>query len=221
MTVALTISETIDGTAVSDSLAGGGTGVDMGSVTNNSFAPLTDKTLNQGHQDIFIRHDGNNEITDVKTFLQEYGVGTGFTYGGADTAANDIAQLFSYGNTSGNSKNNGDGLSAGIWIDMDWDSNDTTRFDQANFPTVVKIYGDNTTDGIDLASAFLARNEAMVYDSGGETAASAPVDGEIGPSGSTTLGDNFHAKLRIYLPQSATDGGIIQWEWVCAYAFTD
>ena len=221
MAVALVISETLDGVAVNDALAGGGVGVDMGNATNNSYAPLVDKILNQGEQPIYVRHDGNNEITDVKTFLQQYGVGTGFTYGGAKTAALDIAQLFSYGQTSGNSKNNADGLSAGIWIDMDWDSNDTTRFDQANFPTVVKIYGDNGTDGIDLASAFTANSAGMVYDSGGETAAAGGVSGTIGESGNTVLGDNFHAKLRIQLPQLATDGGILQWEWVVAYAFTD
>ena len=222
MTVALTISETLNGSAVSDSLAGGGTGVDLGAVTNNSYAPLINKTNNQGQQDLYVRHDAvNNQITEVGTFIQTYGVGTGFSYGGGDSAAGDFTTLSNFGNTSGSSKNNADGLSSGLWIDMDWDSNDTTRFDQLNFPTVVKIYGDGGTDGIDLASAFVAREEGMVYDSAGETAASAPVSGEIGKSGDTVLGDNFHAKLRIYLPAAATTGGILQWEWVVKYSFTD
>ena len=220
MAVVLTISETLGGGAISDALAGGGTGVDVGPVTNNSYAPLTDKINNQGEQDIFVSHDGVASITDAGIFLQTFGVGTGFSYGGADSAAADYAQLIAYGNASGSSKNNGDGLSGGLWVDMDWDSNDTTRFDQANFPAVVKIFGDAGTDGIDLASAFTLATAGMVYDSGGETSASAPVAGEIGPSGSTTLGDNAHSKYRIYLPQAASAGGIIQWEVVYRYSFT-
>lgn len=220
--VTLTISETLDGTAVADALAGGGSGVDLGAVTNNSFAPIIDKSNNQGQQDLYIRHDAsNNPITDCITFIQEYGTGTAFSYGGADTAANDIAKMINFGFTSGSSKNNADGLSKGLWIDQDWDSNDTTRFDHSNFPLLVKIYGDNNTDGIDLASGFVAGAEAMVYDSGGETAAGTPVAGQVGKNGDTVLGDNFHAKLRAYLPDSATDGGIVQFEWVFAYSYTD
>jgi hypothetical protein len=223
MAVSLTISETLDGAQVSDSLAGGGTGVDLGSCSNNSFAPLVNKTLNQGRQNLYIRHDAVvDPITDVKTFIQQYGVGTGFTYGGADSAANDYSLLVSLGQASGSSKNNNDGLSGGLWIDMDWDSNDTTRFDHANFPTLVKIYGDSGTDGISLASAFQIRNEAMVYDNGGgEAAPSAPVNGTIGRQGApTVLGDNAHINLRFYLPNAHTQGGIAQWEVVSAFSYT-
>lgn len=218
--VALTIAELIDGTQVADSLQGGGTGVDLGPVNNNSYAPVTSKAANTGKQDLFIQHDGTEKITDVKTFVQQYGVGTGFTYGGNASAAADYASLKSLGNASGNSKNNNDGLSGGLWIDMDWDAVTANQFDQANFPTVVKIYGDNLTDGTDLATAFLVNAAAMVYNAAGETAASAGVSGEIGPSGSTTLGDAAHCKLRIYLPNSHATGGYMQWEWVVAYSFT-
>lgn len=221
MAVSLTVSETIDGSAVADALAGGGTGVDLGSVINSSFAPVTDKSLNQGKQDLYIRHDAvTDEITDTGTFIQEFGTGTGFTYGGAQTAAADFTTLKSLGNASGSSKNNADGLSGGLWIDMDFDSNDTTRFDQASFPSVVKIYGDNGTDGQDLASAFDIETAGMVYDAPGETAATAPQTGKIGISTDTALGTNFHAQLRIYLPTTHPDGGIIQWEWVIKYSFT-
>jgi hypothetical protein len=221
MTVLLTISETLGGAAVADSLAGGGTGVDLGSVVNNQYAPITLKSANTGHQDLFISHDAVlDPITDVKTFIQQYGVGTGFTYGGADTAANDFTTLVNLGNASGSSKNNADGLSGGIWIDMDWNASTANQFDQANFPTLVKIYGDGLTDGVDLASAFILKADAMVYDAPPETAAGTPVDGQIGISGDTTLGDTAHVKLRIYIPNAFSDGGIIQWEWVIAYSFT-
>ena len=45
MAVTLTVSESIDGAAVSDALSGGGTGVDLGSVINGSFTPVTDKIV--------------------------------------------------------------------------------------------------------------------------------------------------------------------------------
>lgn len=221
MAVSLTVSESINGTAVADSLAGGGSGVDMGSCVNSSFCPVTDKSLNQGEKSLYIRHDAvNNPITDVKFFIQQYGVGTGFTYGGAQSAATDYATMQSLGQASGSSKNNADGNSGGLWIDMDWDSNDTTRFDQASFPSIVKIHGDGGTDGIDLASAFGLITNAMVYDAPGETAATAPVAGQIGISTDTALGTRAHINLRLYLPSTHPDGGIIQFEWVIAYSFT-
>jgi hypothetical protein len=221
MTVLLTVSETLDGSAVADALAGGGTGVDLGSVVNNSYAPVILKSANTGGQNLFIRTDAViDPVTDVKTFIQTYGVGTGFTYGGADTAAGDFTTLKNLANASGSSKNNGDGLSGGLWIDMDWDASTTNQFDQGSFPTLVKIYGDGLTDGIDLASAFTLKANAMVYAAPSETAASAPVDGQIGIDGDTALGDNAHVKLRIYVPNSFSDGGIVQWEWVIAYSFT-
>lgn len=221
MTVLLTVSETLDGAAVADALAGGGTGVDLGSVVNNSYAPVILKSANTGAQNLFISHDATiDPITDVKTFLQTYGVGTAFTYGGADTAANDFTTLKNLANASGSSKNNNDGLSGGLWIDMDWDASTTNQFDQGTFPLVVKIYGDGLTDGISLASAFTLKADAMVYNAPGETAASAAVDGQIGKAADTVLGDAAHVKLRIYVPNSFTDGGIVQFEWVIAYSFT-
>jgi hypothetical protein len=221
MAVLLTISETINGSAVADSLAGGGTGVDFGSVVNNQYAPLIDKTLNTGAKTLYIRHDATiDPITDVKTFIQEYGVGTGFTYGGADSAAGDYTTLVNLGNASGSSKNNADGNSGGLWIDMDADASTTNQFDQANFPALVKIYGDNNTDGINLGSAYQLVGDAMVYDAPGETLASAPVAGQIGKANDTVLGDNAKCKFRIYLPDTYSDGGIVQWEAVVAYSFT-
>lgn len=222
MSVTLTVSETLNGAGVSDALAGGGTGIDLGAVVNNQYAPIIDKSANTGAQNAFIRHDATiDPITSVKTFIQQYGVGTGFTYGGARTAALDYTSMKNLGNNSGSSKNNADGLSGGLWIDMDWNASAANQFDQASFPLLVKIFGDNLTDGIDLASAFALKSDAMVYDNlGVETSGSAPVEGQIGKSGDTVLGDNGHVKLRIYLPGSHADGGIHQCEFVIGYAYT-
>lgn len=221
MAVLLQISESINGAAVADSLAGGGTGVDFGSVVNNQFAPLIDKSLNTGAKTLYVRHDATiDPITDVKTFIQQYGVGTGFSYGGADTAAGDYTTMVDLGNASGSSKNNGDGLSGGLWIDMDADASTVNQFDQGSFPALVKIYGDGGTDGVDLSSAFQIVTDGMVYDAPGETLASAPVAGQIGKASDTVLGDNFKGKFRVYLPDSYADGGIVQWELVWAYSHT-
>lgn len=227
MAVLLTVSETLDGAAVTDALAGGGTGVDLGSVVNNQYAPITDKASNTGAMDLYIRHDaGIDPITEVGTFIQEYGVGTGFTYGGANTAADDYTSMKNLGNSSGGSKNNADGNSGGLWIDMNWDVSTVNQFDWTTNgigqggDDSVAIYGDNLTDGIDLASAFTMDAAAMVVDSTGETAASAPVDGTIGKALDTVYGTNAHCKLRAYLPDSHSTGGVHQWEWVIKYSFT-
>lgn len=247
MSVSLTVSETLDGVAVADALATPGPvnlGVDFGSVVNGSYAPVTVQADNTGRQNLFIRHNAvDDPITAVKTFIQIYGTGTGFGYAGADSAANDFNnKLKALGNTSGGSKNNADGFSGGLWIDMnailtdviastqfDWDTNgyDSVGASQGGDDTV-RIYGDNLVDGISLASAFSMHTKAMVIDSdqslGGDATngwvPTAPVTGVIGKNGDTAKGDNAHTKLRIFVPASAVDGGIVQWEWVISFSYT-
>lgn len=220
MAVNLTISKTLSGAAAADALAGAGTGVDLGSVVNGEYAPIISKAANTGWQDLYIRHDAAvDPITDVGTFIAEYSQAYG---GAAANAAADLATLISKGNASGNSANNNDGLSSGLRIEHDADISGTlgaSAFDGTR--AQVLIYGDNNTDGIDLASAFDLHVDAMVYDNAStETDAGTPVTGQIGKSGDTTLGDRAHVKLRYYLEDAAPDGGIIQWDWVIKYSFT-
>jgi len=221
MAVSIIASETLDGAQVSDSIQGGGSGADLGQVGTGSFSPLTNKTNNQGHFDLYLRHDGNLPIYGVTTFIQEMGTGTAYSYGGGDSAAGDFATMKAMGNVSGNSKNNADGNSGGLWVDMDWDSGDATRFDQANFPAFVKIYGDNNTDGISLNSGFEIIDDAMVYSNlGVESQPSAPEDGKIGSQTSPlVLGDNAHLKLRQYLRSDFASNGYVQFEYVVAYSY--
>lgn len=234
MAIALTISETLDGVQIADALSGGGTGTDLGQVTNGSFSPIVPPASNnQGRQDWFVRHDATvDPITDVKIFMQEYGVGTGFTYGGPGTrsAAADNTALRNLANASGGDKTNSDTLSGGIWMEQEVITmiSETNQFDQAGRPTFVKIFGDGLTDGIDLASAFTIDAAAMVIDSdqasGGNGSAgyipTAPVSGQIGKDGDTALGDNAHLGFRVYTPGSFSDGGIYQVELVISYTFT-
>jgi hypothetical protein len=222
MAVSLTISETLGGAALSDSLAGGGTGLDLGSVTNGVYAPLVDKTLNQGRQDLFIKHNATvDPITDLRVYIAQFGSVSGATYGGQRTSAGDLADLIALGNASGNSKNNADGLSGGLWVDMRWNASDSQQFDKATYPTLVKIFGDNGTDGIDVASGFAIPVEAMIYNNAGSpVAATTPVASKIGVTGDTVLGDNAHLRFRQYLTSAWAEGGIYQYDIVFSYTYT-
>lgn len=247
MSVVLTISETLDGAAVADALATPGpvnTGVDFGSVVNGSYAPVTVQANNTGRKNLFIRHNAvNDPVTAMKTFVQQYGTGTGYGYAGADSAANDFNnKIKALGNASGGSKNNADGNSGGLWIDMnailtdvaagtqfDWNTNGIDSVGGTNGgDDTVRIYGDNLVDGISLASAFDMHAKAMVIDSdqsaGGDGVngwvPTGPATGILGKNGDTVRGDNAHTKLRIYVRSDTIDGGIVQWEFVVGYSYT-
>lgn len=220
MAVNLTVAKTLNGTQIADTLAGGSAGLDLGSCVNSEFAPITSKSANTGWQDLFIRHNATiDPITDVKTFIAEF---TG-TYGGAQTPSIDIATLIAKGAADNEAtSNNSDGLASGLRIEHDADIAGALGLN-AFLPSrgQVKIYGNGSTDGIDLASAFPLHVDAMVYNNAGSQAdASAPVTGKIGKTGDTVLGDRAHIKLRYYLEQNAPDGGVLQFDYVIAYSFT-
>ncbi len=219
MAVTLTISKTLGGSAVADTLAGAGTGVDLGSVVNGEYTPIISKAANTGWQALYIRHDATvDPITSVVTFIDEYSQ----TYGGADTSANDYATVKSKGNASGNSANNADGLSSGLRIEHDADLAVTlgaAAFDGTR--AQVKIYGDNVSDGTSLATAFTIHADAMIHNNAGSPVdATTPVAGQIGKSGDTVLGNVALVKLRFYLEGAAPNGGVVQWDWVTKYSFT-
>jgi hypothetical protein len=224
MTVSITISESIDGAQVSDSLEGGDTGVDLGSVSNGLWAPFTaPQSSNLGAQVLYIHHDATiDPITGLKVHIEEFSG----TYGGARTAADDYTAIKALGNASGSSKNNIDGNSGGLWLDMDSDVSAINQFDWATNGIgqggndTVAIFGDSGTDGIDEASAFQIAAAAMVYDDAGEQQPSAAEAGKVGKSGDTVLGDNAKLKFRIYLPSSHAEGGIYQHDYVYTYSFT-
>ena len=86
MAVNLTASEVFTPiTAISDALLGGGTGLDLGTVTNGNYAPLTDKTANTGHQDLYLSHDGTANISEFKCFIKS---NNGFSPGPDMTKSN-------------------------------------------------------------------------------------------------------------------------------------
>ena len=212
---------------IEDVLAGGGTGLDLGNVVVSTYAPLVDQSANTGSKKIYLAHDFTNEITDLAVFISEFSQ----TYGGANTASSDFNFLKASGEASGNSKNNADGLSGGLWIDMDKDVDDSNnpenQFNIAAFPLVVKIFGDNGTDAIDFNSAFTIVSDAMIWDNSGSPATpSAPEDGKIGPAGNTVLGDNALIKFRHYFRESPPSGfpsfnpGVLQHDLTFSFSFT-
>ncbi len=221
MAVALTASSIFTPTTpYSDALNGGGTGIDFGVGTNNQWTPIINKASNTGYLAIYLSHDGINEITELKTYISQYGLGTGFTYGGDDTAANDMSAILALGDASGSSKNNADGLSGGIWLDTDSDVSGANLFDRASRPTEVLVF--RTGFGDDLGNSFPVPLASMLFDSGGgvEAQPSAPVDGTIGPSGNTVFGDRAVILSRIYFPDVFSTGGVLQFELVFTYAFS-
>ena len=220
MAVNLTISKTVTGSQVADALAGGGSGLDLGSVVNGKYCPIISQPSNTGWQAIYIRHDATiNEIDNVKTFAAQFSG----TYGGAVSAAADFATLKAKGNADNeNTANNSDGLASGLRIEHDADLGGSLGA-SAFLPSraQVNIYGNNNTDGIDLASAFPLHVDAMTYWNGSsEVDATTPVTGKIGKSTDTVLGNRANLKLRFFLEQAAPDGGILQFDWVVAYSFT-
>jgi hypothetical protein len=229
MSVTLTVSETINGSAYSDALSGGGTGIDIGSCINGQYAPIggTGIPNNDGHQTVFIRHDAvTDPVTDLKLFLQNYGVGTGFTYGGQVSAGADRTRFLNMGDASNTSyANNQDGLGGGIHIDMDWQVSMANQFAPARLAAQHRIFGDNggatSGEGRNLASAIVMHADAMSYeDTGSETDATTPVAGVLGKQSDAVHGNRAHFLLRQMLRSDEVDGGIMQTEIVIAYSYT-
>jgi hypothetical protein len=220
MAVTLIFSPTISGVSYANALEGGGQGISFGNVVNGEFAPMTSKINNTGHMDVYLHHNAVTEpVNNVVLFLQSYGTSTGFTYGGQRSAVSDFTQFLALGSVSGSYKNNLDGLSGGLWCDMDADASTVNQFDHANFPSLVKIFG-KADAGSDLLNGIQIGADSLVYDSSGEQIATTPVAGSIGVPGDTVKGDNAHLKFRIYLPTSWEEGGNYQCELACAYRYT-
>lgn len=230
MAVILTVSETLGGTEVADSLSGGGTGVDLGQVVNGQYSPIVDQTSNTGAQVLYLRHNAViDPITSLKIYMDSYSR-TGFTYGGAVTALSDYNTLKSEGNASAVTaaeKNNSTGLAGGVWMEMQKDVASSNQFDIATArgadpaTKYVKIFG-KASQGQDEASAYGIIKESCLYtpDNLVENAASAPVDGKIGIETDTVLGNRAKIRFRIFLREAFADGGIFQFSLICRFSYT-
>lgn len=222
MAVTLVVSKTVTGAEVSDSLAGGSTGLDLGQVTNGSYTPLTSQAANTGAQDLFLSHNATvDPITSVKFYVAQFSG----TYGGANTAAADFTTLTGYGAANtGADTNNTDGLSRGLHMDMSFNVSTVNQFSPTRESTGQKrVFGKGYTglDGVALATAFNLHTDANSYWNGTtEVAATTPVTGKIGKSTDTVLGNRGHVKARFYLNSAAVDGGILQFDFVVGFSYT-
>ena len=207
-----------------DALAGGGTGIDYGQVTNGTYAPIIDQPTNDGALVMFINHNATiDPITNVKMYVGSYTL-TGNSYGGAVSAANDITKLTTAGSTSdvsSGAKNNSNGLAGGLWVDFQWDVSTANQFDIATRSANVKIFGRGGL-GIDAATAYTIGADAMLYSSNDvlEVDATTPVAGSIGKNNDPVLGDYAKIRSRIYLAAAFPDGGIFQASLVFRFSFT-
>lgn len=193
--VSLTVSRTETGAEVNDSLAGGSTGVDFGTVPNNGSSNT---------QNLYIRHDGANKITELSVYIQQYsGV-----YGGAFTAADDFNKLIALGDAVGD---------YGLHYDEDWNAG-------TPFTTFYKF---KTGDGISYETRRTIQTTSLLYynsSNAQKSDPSAPVAGWLAEntnnSNATTYGNRALLKQRIKLPASEIEGGIRQWSTVLAYVYT-
>ncbi len=218
--VALLITSSIDSPDnYNDQLAGGGIGADLGVVSDGAYAPLIDKVSNTGQLNVFVRHDGNEPIQDVKLFIGDYTGSTDQIYGGSSSSQNDFDSILSLGANSGSSKNNQDGHSSGLWVDFNpIEVNNLARFDRASRPTEVRVFGDSGA-GSELSRGIPIAATAMVFnDNGIAKKAVTPFEGTIGVD--SNLGTAAFFALRIYIPKSSQVSGTIQLALNISYSFT-
>lgn len=241
MSVDLTISETFQGSDYPDDLLpalSGNTGMDYGPVANGSYGPLVNvaagetlanATNNTGHLDMYIAHNGTNEITDLKIAIDQYGANSGYAYGGGGSAAVDKSNLVAEGVASTftvGDKNNSNGTAGGLWFHMNraLAASSANKFNTITEAARIRIIGklSGAEDGLTTGTGFTVLKEAMARDdAGNEAAATSPEDGKVGPSGNSVLGEAAHIMCRLYI-RSAFNvrGGNFQWEYPFTYAFT-
>jgi hypothetical protein len=224
----LVASSTIAPAEFSDALAGGGSGLNLGQVSNGLYSPIVNQATNDGAQLVYLSHNATiDPITDVKVYINTFSQ----TYGGAVSAASDYTSIKNEGQLSTSNtgdKNNSNGTSSGLWVDFKWDVSQTNQFDIATRGTEVKIFGDNGTDGISVVSAFpmIAASAMYAANSSSEAVPSAAVSGKIGKSsgtgyaGDSVLGNRAKIRKRVYLRSAFPDGGIFQVDYIYRFSFS-
>lgn len=225
MSVILIVAKTADGAESADVLQGGSVGLDKGQVIAGSYTPIMNQASNTGRLDIYVR--GTNVVDPIQgltLFVDTYsGV-----YGGANSAAADLATMLALGaadtGTTNNNTDFGGGLSRGLHMDMSWDVPDTNQFSYVREGSgQMRIFGKSYAgkDGATLATGFLMHQDANSYWNGTtELDATAPVAGDIGIASDAALGNRAHFRMRFYIHQGASDGGYLQNDDVYAFSYS-
>lgn len=162
--------------------------VDHGDISNGS---------NSGGRIIYVRHDGENAITDVGFFIREY---TG-TYNGDATSNADIVEILSWG----------DGTTAAAFggVMINWDAVNSFAADwpvwNLKDPDYAFVHQTGTGD---------SELNAVTLPGGG--IAGTDVEGEI------ASGDNpgVRFKMRIEVPSNEDTVGVRLFDHVAKYTYT-
>lgn len=195
MSVSLTVSKTIAGADASDSLSGGTVGLDLG-VSSTETQPVTT---------LYVRHDGAEKITELGYFVQSFSG----TYGGDYAASTDLNKVLSHGDL-------GKGL---VFEENARAGNGDPQ--PAAFAAVGTLFRVKTGQGVSYATRRIVPTSAFVLNNGGSDAVpSAPVAGELGPAGSSTLGDRVKLRCRYEVPTAETLGGKRQCDLVFSFAYS-
>lgn len=191
MTVLITIAKTIAGVGVSDSLAGGSTGYDLGSSKSNT----TQVPVNAW----YLTHDGATYIENLSYYISLY---TG-TYGGAYSASADKAKILAHGDAG-----------YGFEVEEDYSADSLTPYFGSPYRIATGLADAYVNRRLVQASSMLYNNSSV------ETAPSAAEAGKIGELGNTVLGDVCKLRKRYIVPTSETLGGKRQIDFVYTYNFS-
>jgi hypothetical protein len=180
MAINITWSTTNGGASVSD-------GFDNGDAANGSSSVV---------QEVFIRHDGLNSITDVGMFIRAL---TG-TYSGGATPAEDLSELLGWGDAV---------LAAdfgGFQVNLDAvGSYPGAAWPVAATPTPTNGSVHKTGVGDSASNAIEVITEM-----------GCSVDGEI----QTGSAPNVRFSCRVEIPSSETTSGIREWDQCLSYNYT-
>lgn len=155
----------------------------------------TEAGVTPATQLIYLRHDGTALIENLQMYVRPYSQ----TYGGEYSAAADHTKLAQQGLQS-----------AGFQVDFNW-----TGIEFATFTTLTAALGTAPVNAIDVPITSIFRNNGGV-----PVAASAPVQGEVGASGNTTLGDTALLRCRWAVPLAELQPGRRQVDIAFTYNFT-
>ena len=178
MTVALTWS--VGGSVVSGTL-------DHGSKNNGQTTTA---------QEIFLRHDGANDITALSLYVRQFSG----TYGGAFTAATDYTEIMGWGDAATVA------AFGGVQFNMDY----INAYPAAQWPDVTtktSTYG------------FVARTDVADTESTGITLSKNSYSAS-GTDGTIPVGTSARFEMRVQIPSDEDTIGIRQFDVAAVYTYT-
>lgn len=152
---------------------------------------------NSSEIDVYIRHDGTNEITDLKLYLLPYSAGV---YAGTNTAQDDYDKLISWADASYSTDPT---LGGGVYINMDRDGS----FPASGYQSFRTGVGDT------LANAVTLDSKAVSVAAG---------NGEIPPGqyAQVRFRIDVPSSGQFGLPASATSVGTVYFDLLATYTST-